>query len=158
MKQLLVFFICLVLVSCHDIERPEKPKDLLSKDKMVEVIIDMSLLTSAKGSNKFELQENGIIPKEYILEKHGVDSIRFAKSNEYYSYDVEVYEAIYQRVHDSLEKLKTKFTRLDEQERYSRKKEDSIKKTSVLDGIKIKNELIKDSLTKPLSKIPDSLR
>ncbi|MEJ2113616.1 MAG: DUF4296 domain-containing protein, partial [Flavobacteriaceae bacterium] len=119
MKQLLIFFICLVLISCHDIERPEKPNDLLSKDKMVEVILDMTLLTSAKGSNKFELQENGIIPKEYILEKHGVDSIRFAKSNEYYSYDVQVYEDIYQRVGDSLEKLKTKFTRLDEEERYN---------------------------------------
>jgi len=158
MKHLVIFFICFVLISCHDIERPKKPNDLLSKDKMVEVIIDMTLLTSAKGSNKFELQENGIIPKDYILEKHGVDSIRFAKSNEYYSYDVKVYEAIYQRVHDSLQKLKTKFTLLDDEERYNKKKRDSINKIKVIDSTRIKTGRLKDYLNKPLSKINDSLR
>jgi len=158
MKRLIIFSICFFLVSCHDIDKPKKPTDLLSKDKMVEVLVDMTLLTSAKGSNKFELQENGIIPREYMLEKHGVDSIRFEKSNEYYSYDVEVYEAIYQRVHDSLQSLKTKYSRLDEEEKIKKKISDSIKKTSVLDSTKLKKRLIKDNLNKPLLKVPDSLR
>ena len=146
MKQLIIFCLCLILVSCHDIERPEKPNDLLSKDKMVEVIIDMTLLTSAKGSNKFELQENGIIPKEYIFEKHGVDSIRFAKSNEYYSYDVEVYESIYQRVHDSLQELKAKFTKMDMEGKNNKREKDSLKKIKVLDSSKINIELDKNNL------------
>ena len=146
MKQLIIFCLCLILVSCYDIERPEKPNDLLSKDKMVEVIIDMTLLTSAKGSNKFELQENGIIPKEYIFEKHGVDSIRFAKSNEYYSYDVEVYESIYQRVHDSLQELKAKFTKMDMEGKNNKREKDSLKKIKVLDSSKINIELDKNNL------------
>ncbi|HMC01305.1 MAG TPA: DUF4296 domain-containing protein [Flavobacteriaceae bacterium] len=158
MKQLTIICLSIILISCHDIERPKKPKDLLSKDKMVEVIIDMALLTSAKGSNKFELQENGIIPKEYILEKHGVDSIRFAKSNEYYSFDVKVYETIYQRVNDSLQALKTKYTTLDEEGKMEKRTTDSIKKTNVLNSTKLKEELPKRNLNKPLSKTPDSLR
>lgn len=158
MKKLIIFCLGIILISCHDIERPKKPKDLLSKDKMIEVIIDMTLLTAAKGSNKFELQENGIIPKEYILERHGVDSTRFAKSNEYYSYDVEAYEAIYQRVHDSLQSLKTEYTKLDEGERDIKRKNDSVKEVTAIDKVKINTKKLKDSLNEPLSKIPDSLR
>ena len=46
---------------------------------MVHVIVDMSLLSSAKGINKNKLQEQGVLPDDYVYKKHGIDSLQFLK-------------------------------------------------------------------------------
>ena len=48
---------------------------------MADILIDMALLTSAKGINKKKMENNGIIPENFILEKHKIDSMQFAESN-----------------------------------------------------------------------------
>ena len=60
----------------------------------------------AKGVNKSILENNGIIPEQYLFNKHSIDSILFAKSNEYYSYDLKTYQTIYDKVKIKLEKNK----------------------------------------------------
>ena len=90
-KQLKYILLLLIVFSCksNSIDKPKKPDNLISKDKMTEIIYDISLINSAKGVNKKLIENEGIIPVEYIYTKHNIDSLQFVLSNEY-AYSVPV--------------------------------------------------------------------
>ena len=102
-----IIILCLVF-SCNNTlnQNNKPPENLISKEKMVDIIYDMTLINVAKGVNKSILENNGIIPEQYLFNKHSIDSILFAKSNEYYSYDLKTYQTIYDNVKTKLEKNK----------------------------------------------------
>ncbi len=113
------------MFSCNNIEKPKKPDNLISRERMVDVITDISLMTAAKGLNKDVLEKNAINPQNYIYEKYNIDSVQFAESNNYYAYDVKEYEEIYVEVKERLEKRKAEYKLLQEEDK---KVKDSIKK------------------------------
>ena len=102
-----IIILCLVF-SCNNTlnQNNKPPENLISKEKMVDIIYDMTLINVAKGVNKSILENNGIIPEQYLFNKHSIDSMLFAKSNEYYSYDLKTYQTIYDNVKTKLEKNK----------------------------------------------------
>lgn len=100
--------VVLVLTSCYQLEKPEQPSTLLSEQEMVNVLTQMSILSAAKGINKRKLEENGILPKDFIFKKYKIDSTVFAENNLYYSHNLESYNRIYNRVKDTLSLLKSK--------------------------------------------------
>tara|TARA_B000000565_G_C23663051_1_gene331161 strand:- start:193 stop:579 length:387 start_codon:yes stop_codon:yes gene_type:complete len=79
-------------------EKNVAPVNLISEDKMIEILYDMSLISVSKGINKRIIENNGMKPKKYILKKHNIDSTQFVASNEYYSKDLETYLSIYEEV------------------------------------------------------------
>ena len=109
-KSILVFvlFVIAIHFSYGMIKKDLKREytNLISKEKMVDIIYDMTLINVAKGVNKSILENNGIIPEQYLFNKHSIDSMLFAKSNEYYSYDLKTYQTIYDNVKIKLEKNK----------------------------------------------------
>lgn len=135
--------------SCKNNNLPEKPENLISEDKMVHILIDLSILSSAKGLNKKIIENNGITPDEYVYQKHNIDSTQFSESNTYYSHFIDEYSNIYVRVKDSLEKLKLKYVRLEqienEEKEASRTEE---KKRNKAEALKKRK---KDSLLSPPS-------
>lgn len=118
-------------MSCYGIEKPKKPENLMSKDKMVDVLVELALVSSAKGINKRELENKGIVPDTFVYRKHKIDSTIFADSNNYYAYDIDEYSQIYKDVRDSLESLRT-FYKAEE------KKEDKIKQKELKETVKQK--------------------
>ncbi|APY10628.1 hypothetical protein BWZ22_04960 [Seonamhaeicola sp. S2-3] len=122
---LLVFILILFIGACTG--GVKKPKNLISKDMMVNILIDAKLITSANTISRRTLEENGVFPDSYIFNKYGVDSAQFAQSNAYYTYKVKDYEEIYTLVKDSLDKLKAKYKALQEQEQKEKKIKDSLK-------------------------------
>jgi hypothetical protein len=135
MKNVIYICIVLLLVSCYDIKKPKKPENLISKDKMVNIIIDMSLFNSAKGINKRTLENKGINLEQFIYNKHNIDSLQFATSNNFYAYNVLEYEAIYERVEDSLTQLKDDFTAIQNKKEKVRQRRDSIRRAKTKDSI-----------------------
>jgi len=120
--------VLLMLSSCYKIKRPEKPKHLIPKNKMVAVLVDISLMNSAKSVNKKTIENNGIVPNEYIYKIHGIDSTIFAESNDYYAYEIKEYQGIYTKVKDSLEALKKKYKAIEAKEKREKAKKDSLKR------------------------------
>ena len=109
MKKLSYILIIFSLFGCVNnslIENPTVPIDLISQEKMADIIYDMTLISVAKGVNKSILENNGIIPEEYIFKKHSIDSTIFAENNEYYSFDLKIYQSIYDEVKIKLQKNK----------------------------------------------------
>lgn len=153
----LKYILLLFVISCknNSVDKPKKPDNLISKDKMVTVIYDISLMNAAKGSNKKLIENKGINPEDYIYKKHNIDSLQFALSNEYYSYRLETYEAIYNNVKVKLEKDKKRFnemvlaekkvkdslTKKLRQELKSSRKTDKLTPKNRLDSLKLKRKL-----------------
>ncbi|WP_052143665.1 DUF4296 domain-containing protein [Wocania ichthyoenteri] len=164
LKRLLVYLtIVLTATACYKYDKPKKPKNLISKDKMVNIIMDVRLLSSANGMNKITLEKNNLQAETYIYKKYNIDSLQFALSNNYYAYYVDDYKAIYDKVADSLDVLKNKFTDLAIQEEQEKKIKDSIQSIIKKDSIlifKLKDHirlLVKKDSLKPLIK-KDSIR
>ncbi|MDB4134710.1 DUF4296 domain-containing protein [Flavobacteriaceae bacterium] len=107
MNKLKVIIILIFVLGCNNsLTQKPIPIDLISQEKMVDIIYDMTLINVAKGVNKSILENNGIIPEQYLFNKHSVDSTLFARSNEYYSNDLKTYQMIYDNVKIKLEKNK----------------------------------------------------
>lgn len=108
MKVFILIYFGILLVACSGSDRPAKPDNLISENKMSDVIYDIFVMNAAKGINKSILENNGIMPQEYVYKKHNIDSLQFAKSNDYYSYDTKTYEIIIDKVKQKLEAEKAK--------------------------------------------------
>lgn len=140
MKKVFYIVICFFFSCNSGIEKPQKPKNLIPEDKMVDIMYDVFLLNSAKGVNKIILEVNGVMPEKYIFEKYSIDSTQFAESNNYYVYNTKTYESILNRIKEKMDLNKKKYEALDKiEEAEKKKKADSIRK------IRIKE---KDSLLK----------
>tara|TARA_R110002050_G_scaffold94765_2_gene197211 strand:+ start:68785 stop:69345 length:561 start_codon:yes stop_codon:yes gene_type:complete len=144
---ILGFGIILLATACYEFKKPDKPKNLISKDKMVDILIDVKLLSSVNNKNRKVLKDSGINRNTYVFEKHHIDSLQFALSNDYYAFHLKEYQEIYEKVKDSLETLKNIYKDLELKEETEKKVKDSLDalmKVKVLDSIK--NIKIQDSL------------
>lgn len=95
-KFVLILAASALLANCDN--AVEKPENLISESKMVDIIYDLSLLESIKTQKPMALTKHNIDSKNYIYKKYGIDSAQFASSNRYYSSDLERYKKIYEKV------------------------------------------------------------
>ncbi len=113
-------FVLLVLflsVSCKK-DLVKEPKRLIEKDKMIDIMYDLSLLDAMKYQNPLSLDSVDADPKKFIFKKYKVDSLQFAQSNIYYAADYNTYKdmfdeigkrlAVKQRAVDSIVKIEEK--------------------------------------------------
>ncbi|MDI1257008.1 MAG: DUF4296 domain-containing protein [Flavobacterium sp.] len=135
MKRFLLFFAAAILASACNNSVIEKPDNLISKDKMVDVIYDMALLQAMKLDNPVFLEQHNLTPATYIYKKYKIDSVQFAQNDRYYASMLTTYKEIYQKVNDRLEKNEKKTDSLlklkPETEKIIAKKTDTVKKDDV---------------------------
>ncbi len=103
MNKLLVAMAFCFLVSCNE-QLIEKPEKLIPKDKMVQILYDLAILTAAQNTNPAFLAEKNIKTMNFVYTKYGIDSIQFSKSDLYYASRPAEYEAIYTEIVALLEK------------------------------------------------------
>lgn len=107
----------MLLFSCQDIKKVDRPNDLIPEQKMVEVLTDLSLINSAKNYNRRLLEETGLRPSEFLYQKHNIDSLQLARSTEYYASNPEQIERIYKQLQDNLEDMRDKLEIVTEEEK-----------------------------------------
>lgn len=131
MKNLILYLLVfLFITACKNSDKSAEPENLIPEQKMVTILVDLSLLSSAKGINKRNLERKGIKPASYVYQKHKIDSLQFAESNTYYSYDIKQYKNIINRVEDSLKSLKIKYKRAVQIAEEKRKKNKKVNNES----------------------------
>ncbi|MGY5851558.1 DUF4296 domain-containing protein [Salegentibacter sp. F14] len=155
-KELYLLIFILVFSACQNVEKTKKPDNLITEDKMVEVLTEIAIMTSARNFNKRKFEATGIKPQDYINEKFGIDSLQFEQSNAYYAENYIEYENIYRQVKENLQKMKG---RLDSIREVERKINDSILAAEEnLDSLQIDSLRIKsDSLKLEQDRKLDSL-
>lgn len=92
-------------VSCKK-ELVKKPAKLIEKEKMMNIIYDLTLLEAIKYQQPLSLDSVESSPKKFIFKKYKVDSLQFAKSNIYYASDYDGYKEMYDVINARLEKEK----------------------------------------------------
>ncbi|MDH7912116.1 DUF4296 domain-containing protein [Winogradskyella sp. SYSU M77433] len=159
LRKIFVITISLLILGCDGLQKPEKPKDLISKDKMSDILYDMYIINAAKGVNRKLLEKEGVVPETYILTRHNIDSTQFANSNNYYSYDTDVYKSIVEKVKTKLEADKKKYEEIrDRENEEAKERRDSITevnskiKSKVLKPIKEDTLILKKSLQKTIER------
>lgn len=104
-KFTLIFSSILFLWSCQNVVKPEKPENLIDKQVMVEILVDTYMSNAARNKSFQQFREENIRLEKYIYQKYNIDSLQFAKSNAYYSSDMDGYLKILQEVEGKLNKL-----------------------------------------------------
>ncbi len=105
MKRSILIGLLFSFISCNN--AVEKPKNLIEKDKMIDILYDISLLEAVKSQNI----DGGISNKEanaYLYKKYKIDSIQLSKSNKYYAADVDEYKKMFEEVKERLEEQNKK--------------------------------------------------
>ena len=103
-----IIFLSLFFANCTSNTILEKPKDLIPKEQMVELITDLFIASEAKGI-KNENLERKINYSPLIFEKYQIDSSRFKESNLYYTSKIDEYNDILIEVDKRLKLLITQF-------------------------------------------------
>lgn len=124
---MVLLFLLLGFSSCYKYNKPDKPKNLIPKEKMIHVLLDLKFVGAITGKDKEVLDSAKVNPEGYVYKKYGIDSTQFAESNAYYAYYMDEYAEIYENVKDSLTKLKAYYMEILEKERQEKKKADSLK-------------------------------
>ncbi len=144
--------VILLFISCQNIEKTERPDNLIPENKMVEVLTELSILNAAKNYNKKLLEETGFKPEEFLLEKYGIDSIQLVESTRFYARNYAQFEGMYEKVQRNLETLKgelevksLKEERIRDSIMELQKKGDSI----IIDST-ILNKITRDSLIRSI--------
>ena len=102
----LIFFIgC--LVSCQDVQKPEKPANLISQEIMVDILTDVYISNAARNVNNKLLRNLNIKLDSVIYSKYRVDSLQFALSNNYYSSNLDIYRNLLVKAQEKLMLLQT---------------------------------------------------
>ncbi|WP_162418929.1 DUF4296 domain-containing protein [Cyclobacterium roseum] len=92
----------IALVSCGG---KEKPEELLSEDKMVEILVDIHLAEGFVQSLSIPYDSSKVlypILEKQIFEKHGIADTVYINSLEHYLLDAAKMEYLYERTIDSL--------------------------------------------------------
>ncbi len=105
MKYWTFFLIVISFGACQDIKQPEKPKDLISKDKMINVLTEAYLANAARSVDNKSIIAEGIKMDSLFYTKFGVDSLQFAKSNAYYAANLDLYITIIKDVETRLDEM-----------------------------------------------------
>ncbi|AFL81054.1 hypothetical protein Aeqsu_1569 [Aequorivita sublithincola DSM 14238] len=106
MKQSIIFILfALVLFGCQDVNYPEKPKNLIAKDKMVDILTETYLDNAARSVDNNSIITKGIKMDSMVYKNFGIDSLQFVQSNSFYAADVNTYMEIVQEVEARLTKM-----------------------------------------------------
>lgn len=99
-----IFILCLLVACKKEQQVVIMPECTLSSQEMVDVMVDLALVKSAKSLGRQGLRDSGIKPLEYIYAKHGVDTIVIRENLEYYNLDLKKSKLLYEDVATILKK------------------------------------------------------
>ncbi len=117
-------FILVLLFSCQNVKKPEKPENLIPKEKMVNILSDLYISNAARNVNNKRIIKAGIQLDSLIYTKFEIDSLQFVESNAFYSSNLKVYGEMLTQVQEKL-----KFLQKEKDSLYKiAKREDSIQK------------------------------
>ncbi|MBF2707066.1 DUF4296 domain-containing protein [Flavobacterium soyangense] len=158
MKKILPFLVVLlIIVSCKK-EIIKTPNHLIEKEKMVNIMYDLSLLEAIKVQNPSSLDTFNINPNDYIFKKYKIDSIQFAQNNIYYAADYKEYKKMFEKIKARLDQNKSLVESLIKIQKKKdvllKKEKEKLKRKREADSIKkVKNELRKTKEADSIKKI-----
>jgi|SRR5690554_640317 len=108
MKYCIIFIFAFILGACQDVKTPERPANLIDKDKMATILVESYLINAAKSVDNKSIMESGIVLDSVFYSRFNVDSLQFSQSNAYYAANVNKYMALFEEVESRLNEMQQK--------------------------------------------------
>jgi hypothetical protein len=99
----LIVLVLFLSISCKK-DLVKQPKGLIEREKMIDIMYDLSLLEAIKYQNPLSLDSSDTSQKRFVWQKYKVDSLQFAQSNIYYAADYNGYKEMFDEIAKRLEK------------------------------------------------------
>lgn len=136
----IAILLLVVIVGCQEVQRPKKPEDFIPKDKMEDILFDISVINAARSHNTAKLKMARVEPEEFIYEKYNIDSLQLAENISYYTVDFNKYASLWENVNKRITEERDRVSEL-------KKVEDSIKRLKRInkkDTLKLDEEPLQD--------------
>lgn len=102
LKSILALILIFGYTSCQDVKKPEIPSDLISQEKMVDILSEVYIINASRNVNNKLIKKRKLQLDSLVYNKYKVDSLQFVVSNAYYSSDLEVYRNLMTQVQERL--------------------------------------------------------
>ncbi|AMC11227.1 hypothetical protein Lupro_08145 [Lutibacter profundi] len=107
-KFLHIIILSMFLGACTSNTILKKPKDLIPKEEMVDLLTDIFIANGAMSVKNTNLKRNvNYFP--FVFEKYKIDTTRFKESNYYYTSRIDDYDYILGKVDKRLKALKHQY-------------------------------------------------
>jgi hypothetical protein len=106
MNKIILWTIVLIIFTACENGLVKKPKRLIEREKMVDIMYDLSLLEAMKVEQSSLMDSVKYTANQYIYKKYKIDSVQFSHSNIYYAADYKEYEKMYNQIKVRLENEK----------------------------------------------------
>ena len=117
-------------------ENVEKPRQLIKKEQMVEILSDLAIYSASKSQDRKLVESKNVDIHLFLSNKYNIDTTTLKQNIDYYASDLETYMQMQEQVKAFLEKEKKKYDRINvKEERERKKKLDSLKKAHDQDSI-----------------------
>jgi hypothetical protein len=140
MKHLKYILLLIIFISCESKTKYKKPENLIPKEEMINLLVDMHLATGTIDV-KDKNDERDLNYMVLVYEKYQIDSARLADSNFYYISNIEEYEYIFKEVEKKLKILQEKYELL--KDTVAEKRNDSIRKKQRIPNKLGRNDIVK---------------
>lgn len=144
-KFFILFIISLACFSCAK-NKPEVPEELIPKEKMVEIIMDVYIAESRVNNFYLEKDSAENLYAEFekrVFEKHEVSETTYIESYKYYLDDLKAMDEIYGALVDSLS-LRERLIREPEKDKEPKKASEAEELKELNKGINTQKEPVKD--------------
>ena len=116
MRKIFLLIAFIILFSCGE-EVIDMPVNLISKEKMIDILYDMAIINAAKINAPQVMEDRNFAPMQYIYNKYEIDSIQFVSSDLYYASKPLEYEDIYEKLEERIKKEKERFEKQNEEDK-----------------------------------------
>ncbi len=100
MRKKVILLACLICLGCAPQNSVEPPEQLISPEKMEDVLYDLSLIKALKNTNFQTEESKSILTPDYLFKKHNIDSLQWEENLRYYSKNPKQFLLIYKKVQE----------------------------------------------------------
>ena len=100
MRKKVILLACLICLGCAPQNSVEPPEQLISPEKMEDVLYDLSLIKALKNTNFQKEESKSILTPDYLFKKHIIDSLQWEENLRYYSKNPKQFLLIYKKVQE----------------------------------------------------------
>ena len=140
MKHWKYIALLIIFISCESKTKYKKPENLIPKEEMINLLVDLHLATGTVDVRDKNDQRD-LNYMVLVYEKYQIDSTRLAESNFYYTSNIEEYEYIFKEVEKKLNIMKEKYKLIIDT--VSEERNDSIRKKQRIPSRLGRNDLAK---------------
>jgi len=100
MRKKVILLACLICLGCAPQNSVEPPEQLISPEKMEDVLYDLSLIKALKNTNFQTEESKSILTPDYLFKKHNIDSLQWEENLRYYSKNPKQFLLIYKKIQE----------------------------------------------------------